>query len=167
MITPLDIQNKNFKKTFRGFYPKEVNSFLTEIIDDYERMYKENIEYKDKINMLTDQIRQFQTMEETLKSTLLVAQQAADEVTVNARNKAEIIIENAEDTGRRIIEQSREDVRGIKNEYDYLQKELFIFKTRYESFLKSQLLSLEEYYNNVDNKNRVESSTTEEKDLKE
>ncbi|MGM0395791.1 MAG: DivIVA domain-containing protein [Bacillota bacterium] len=163
MITPLDIQNKNFKKSIGGFSPKEVNSFLVEMIDDYERMYKENIEYKDKISMLTDQIRQFQTMEEALKSTLLVAQQAADEVTVNARNKAEIIIENAEDTGRKIINQSREDVRGIKEEYDYLQKEIFIFKTRYESFLKSQLLSLEEYYNSIEkNKNTYGKKIEEE-----
>lgn len=152
MITPLDIQNKNFKKSFRGYSPKEVNNFLSDMIEDYEKMYKENIEYKDKINMLTDQIRQFQTMEETLRSTLIVAQKAADEVTVNARNKAEIIIENAEDTGRRIIDQSREDVRSIKEEYEYLQKEIFIFKTRYESFLKSQLLSLEEYYDRIEKK---------------
>ncbi|MCR3956087.1 MAG: DivIVA domain-containing protein [Gudongella sp.] len=165
MITPLDIQNKNFKKTFRGFSPREVNSFLNEMIDDYERMYKENIEYKDKINMLTDQIRQFQTMEESLKSTLLVAQQAADDVTVNARNKAEIIIENAEDTGRRIIDQSRDDVRAIKEEYDYLQKELFVFKTRYESFLKSQLMSLEEYYNS-ESRGKTGNGKTEEVDLK-
>jgi len=166
MITPLDIQNKNFKKTFRGFSPKEVNSFLNEMIDDYERMYKENIEYKDKINMLTDQIRQFQTMEETLKSTLLVAQQAADEVTVNARNKAEIIIENAEDTGRRIIDQSREDVRSIKDEYEHLQKELFIFKTRYESFLKSQLFSLDEYYKSEKKVETIEDKS-EDMEVKE
>lgn len=166
MITPLDIQNKNFKKTFRGFSPKEVNSFLNEMIDDYERMYKENIEYKDKINMLTDQIRQFQTMEETLKSTLLVAQQAADEVTVNARNKAEIIIENAEDTGRRIIDQSREDVRSIKDEYEHLQKELFIFKTRYESFLKSQLFSLDEYYKSEKKVETIEGNS-EDMEVKE
>lgn len=164
MITPLDIQNKDFKKSFRGFNSKEVNSFLSEIIGDYERMYKENIEYKDKINILTDQIRQFQTMEETLKSTLLVAQQAADEVTVNARNKAEIIIENAEDTGRKIIENSRKDVRGIKEEYEYLQKELFVFKTRYESFLKSQLLSLDEYYDNIDKRKSADKEKLEEEE---
>lgn len=150
MITPLDIQNKNFKKSFRGFNSKEVSSFLSEMISDYERMYKENIEYKDKINILKDQIRQYQTMEETLKSTLLVAQQAADEVTVNARNKAAIIIENAENIGQKNIEKSYEDVREIKKEYEYLQKELFVFKTRYKSFLNSQLLSLEEYCVNID-----------------
>ena len=58
MITPLDIQNKEFKKSFRGYKESEVDQFLDEIIEDYEKLYKENIELKDKILILTDQIKQ-------------------------------------------------------------------------------------------------------------
>ncbi|MDY0256945.1 DivIVA domain-containing protein [Gudongella oleilytica] len=146
MITPLDIQNKVFSRSFRGYSPKAVNSFLNEILEDYEKMYKENIEYKDKISMLTDQIRQYNTMEETLKNTLIIAQKTAEEVALNARSKADLIIGNAEDEGRRLIEKTKEEVRDIKDEYDQLRKEMYIFKTRYESFLQSQSLSLNNYY---------------------
>lgn len=155
MITPLDIQNKVFKRSFWGFKPKDVNAFLNEMINDYEKMYKENIEYKDKIGMLSDQIRQYNTMEETLKSTLLIAQKTAEEVGLNARNKADVIIENAEDTGKQIINQAREDVRDIKEEYEHLKKEIFIFKTRYESFMKAQLLSLDEFYNEIESNTKA------------
>lgn len=155
MITPLDIQNKVFKRSFWGFKPKDVNAFLNEMINDYEKMYKENIEYKDKIGMLSDQIRQYNTMEETLKSTLLIAQKTAEEVGLNARNKADVIIENAEDTGKQIIYQAREDVRDIKEEYEHLKKEIFIFKTRYESFMKAQLLSLDEFYNEIESNTKA------------
>jgi cell division initiation protein len=157
MITPLDIQNKDFKKTLRGYNAKSVDIFLDEINEDFERIYKDNIELKDKINMLSDQLRQYNTMEETLKSTLIVAQTTADEVTSNARQKAETIIENAELTSKKIIDQAREDVRNIKNEYDYLKKEIFIFKTRYQSFIQAQLISLEEFYSQVESKDRVPS----------
>ena len=102
MITPLDIQNKNFKKSFKGYSQTEVNSFLQEMIEDYEVMYKENISHKDKICLLTEQLNQFKTLEETLKSTLLVAQKSADELTLNARNKAEVIIDSADNKGRKI-----------------------------------------------------------------
>ena len=146
MITPLDIQNKVFSRSFRGYSPKAVNAFLNEILEDYEKMYKENIEYKDKIVMLSDQIRQHNTMEETLKNTLIIAQKTAEDVAMNARSKAEIIIGNAEDEGRRIIEKTKDEVKDVKEEYEQLRKELFIFKTRYESFLQAQLLSLQEYY---------------------
>ncbi len=155
MITPLDIQNKVFRRSFWGFKPKDVNAFLNEMINDYEKMYKENIEYKDKIGMLSDQIRQYNTMEETLKSTLLIAQKTAEEVGLNARNKADVIIENAEDTGKQIIYQAREDVRDIKEEYEHLKKEIFIFKTRYESFMKAQLLSLDEFYNEIESNTKA------------
>lgn len=146
MITPLDIQNKVFSRSFRGYSPKAVNSFLNEILEDYEKMYKENIEYKDRISMLSDQIRQYNTMEETLKNTLIIAQKTAEEVAMNARSKADVIIGNAEDEGKKIVERTKDEVKDIKNDYDQLRKEMYIFKTRYESFLQSQLLSLKDYY---------------------
>lgn len=150
LITPLEIQNKEFKRTFRGYHAKNVDEFLDEIIKDYERIYKENIELKDKVNMLADQIRQYNTLEETLKNTLIVAQTTADEVTSNARQKAENIIEDAEIQGQKLIEVARNDVRNIKKEYDNLKKEIFIFKTRYQSFIEAQLISLEEFYGEIE-----------------
>ena len=47
MLTPLDIQNKKFKKTLRGYDIKAVEEFLEEIMYDYEKVYKENVELKD------------------------------------------------------------------------------------------------------------------------
>ena len=58
MITPLDIQNKEFRKKFRGYDKKSIDEYLDKIVEDYERVYKENIELKDKVAILTDQIRQ-------------------------------------------------------------------------------------------------------------
>ncbi len=125
-------------------------SFLDAINEDYEKLYKENIELKDKVNMLADQIRQYNTLEETLKNTLVVAQTTADEVTSAARQKAENIIEDAENQRQRLISLAREDVRNIKNEYDTLRKEIFVFKTRYKSFIEAQLISIEEFYKNIE-----------------
>ena len=154
LITPLEIQKKQFKKSLRGYSPKDVESFLDEILEDYEAMYKENIELKDKVNMLADQIRQYNTLEETLKDTLIVAQTTADEVTSTARHKAETIIGDAELKGQRLIDESRDDVRDIKAEYENLRKEIFIFKTRYQSFIEAQLLSLQEFYSQIENRKK-------------
>lgn len=166
MITPLEIENKEFKRTFRGYNIKSVDIFLDEIIDDYEKTYKENIELKDKVNMLADQIRQYNTLEETLKSTLIVAQTTADEVTTSARKKAELIIEDAEANGREIKYRAKEDVRKIKDEYEGLKKEIYIFKSRYRSFIQAQLLSLEDFYEEVD-KSEKESNFYNDNDIED
>ncbi|MCF6462715.1 DivIVA domain-containing protein [Clostridium sp. Cult1] len=149
MITPLDIQNKEFKKSFRGYKESEVDQFLDEIIEDYEKLYKENIELKDKILILTDQIKQYNKLEETLKDTLVVAQSTADEVTRTAREKSEIIIEDAELMAKKIITAANEEVKNIQREYEDLKKEIFIFRTRYKSFIEAQLITLDEFYSKI------------------
>lgn len=164
LITPLDIQNKEFKRSFRGYNTASVDSFLDDIIEDYERIYKENIELKEKIELLTDQIRQYNTLEETLKNTLVVAQTTADEVTSAARQKADNIIENAEMTGQRLIDLAKEDVREIKREYEYLRKEMFTFKTKYQSFIEAQLIALEKFYSQME---MEEGEQTSQEDVNE
>ncbi len=161
MITPLDIQNKNFKRNFRGYNVKSVDIFLDEITIDYEKIYKENIELKDKIKLLSDQIKQYSTMEETLKKTLIMAQTTADEVSSAARQKAENIISDAELEGKKHIEKAHEDVRDIKREYDYLKKEIFIFKTRYESFIQAQLLSMDDFYKDMERVDNGQATNTD------
>jgi len=47
-LTPLDIEKKEFKRTFRGYSEVEVDEFLDLIINDYEVLYRENMDYKDR-----------------------------------------------------------------------------------------------------------------------
>ncbi len=47
MLTPLDIDNKKFSRSMRGYSVEEVDDFLEELTNDYERLYRENAEYKE------------------------------------------------------------------------------------------------------------------------
>ena len=164
MITPLDIQNKQFKKSFRGYKGSEVDYFLDEIVEDYERLYKENIELKDKILMLNEQINHYKGLEETLKETLIVAQNAADELTQAARKKSENIIADGEIMAKELIIDANNKVKNIREEYEYLQREIFIFKTRYKSFLESQIISTDEFYSQIEEKPLFEEDKEENKE---
>ena len=105
-LTPMDIHNKEFSRSFRGYNEDEVDQFLDEIVDEFEKLYKENMELRDKINNLIDQINQYRTMEKTLKDTLVTAQKTADEVTSLAQKKSELIIREAEEQARKIREEA-------------------------------------------------------------
>lgn len=161
MLTPLDIQNKEFKKSLVGYKTKDVDGYLDYINKDYEELYRENVELKDKIGILTDQIRQYNNLEETLKDTLIIAQTTADEVTSSSRKKAELIIEEAEMDARDRINDSKEQVKKIKKEYEYLKKEMFIFKSRYEGFMEVQLKTIQDFYNDFEEKDKLNQSTEE------
>ena len=56
MITPVDLENKECNRGFRGYDIDEVETFLTELSKDYAKSYRENASLKDKNAILTDAI---------------------------------------------------------------------------------------------------------------
>lgn len=138
-LTPMDIHNKEFSRGFRGYNEDEVDQFLDKIVDEFEKLYKENMELKDKVNALGDQISQYRTMENTLKETLVTAQKTADEVTALAQKKAELIQQEAEEHARRIIENANKNVIEIQEEYQEAKKQVQIFKSKFRALLEAQM----------------------------
>jgi cell division initiation protein len=139
MITPLDIQNKVFKKEFRGYSTSEVDEFLNLIIDGYEGLYRENLESRDKITSLRDAVNSYQALEETLKNTLVVAQGAGEQVQAAARRKADNIIDEAQAAARRLVNDAHEEVKRISYKYDELKRAIDVYRARMTALLTSQL----------------------------
>ena len=139
MLTPLDIENRKFKKGIFGYSSEEVDEFLDKIIENYEALYKENIELKDKIGVLNEGIQHYKTIEDTLKNTLMVAQTTSEDIKKNAYGKAENIIKEAELKSSRIISESNQEVTRIRFEYEELKKNYNVFKAKIESQLMSQI----------------------------
>jgi len=42
-ITPMDIEQQEFSRSFRGYNEEEVDDFLDKIVKDYEELINENI----------------------------------------------------------------------------------------------------------------------------
>lgn len=142
MLTPMEIHNKEFKKSMRGFNEEEVDEFLDKVVADFEKLYRENGELKDKIAVVNERIENYALMEKTLQSTLVVAQTTAEDVVVNARKKAELIIREAEEQAKKIIEGANNSVIDVHREYENVKKEVQIFKTRFKTLLESELEAL-------------------------
>ena len=150
MLTPVEIENKEFKKAIRGFREDEVDEFLDIVKEDFETLYRENIDLKEKIKMYQDQINKYENIEETLKATLITAQSAAEDTCSAANKKAKIIVEEAELRSRQIIEQANNRVIEIRKEYDSLVKEFKIFRNKFKSLLEDEIKSIDEIFYNVD-----------------
>ena len=153
-LTPMDIHNKEFTRSFRGYDEDEVDQFLDEIVEEFERLYKENIDLKDRLSMLVDQINNYKTMENTLKETLVTAQKTADELTESAQKKSELIIKEAEGRAREIIDNAHTKVLEIKKEFDEYRKQMQVFRSRFKYLLETQLEILQQEiptYEDIDN----------------
>lgn len=158
MITPIEIENKEFKKGIRGYNQDEVDEFLDIIKEDYETIYRENLDLKDKLSIYKDQINKYENIEDTLKATLITAQSAAEDTCTAANRKAKVIVEEADLKARQIIEQANNQVIEIRKEHDTLVKEFRVFGNKFRSLLQDQVKIVDQMFLEIDENrdNRVQ-----------
>ncbi len=145
MITPLDIENKKFaKQMVNGYSVDEVDDFLDDLTVEYEKLFKENSEYKIKIEKLEEDVQHYKTIESTLQSTLVMAQSTAEEVKEVAKQQAEQIINEAKANAEKDVTTLNNEISLKKKELEDAQKQFDIYKAKMESLLISQLEILKE-----------------------
>lgn len=145
-ITPNEIINKEFKRNFRGYDIDEVDEFLEQLSEDYEKLYKENLNLKEKIEALNEKLSHYVNLESTLQNTLLLAQSAADQAKESSKKEAELIIKNAQEAANELVKKAEERVLEINKEYEILKNEYNMFKSRFRALLQSELENLDKEY---------------------
>lgn len=145
MYTPLDIENKKFaKQMMNGYSVEEVDNFLDELTVDYEKLYKESSENKNKISELESSLVKYKNLESTLQNTLIMAQSAADEIKKVAKQEADQIVRDAQSTVKQQAIELEQQITIKTKELEDLQKQFDVYKAKMESLLISQLELLKE-----------------------
>ena len=139
MITSMEIRNHQFSKSLRGFNQEEVKNILTIIAQDYETLYVENSQLKESMLKLEYELNKFKKLEETMNSSLIVAQQTADNIKANAHRDADILVDDAK---KRIAE--------IFLLYQDITKRLNIFNLELKGQVAGQLEMLDKNQKKVD-----------------
>jgi len=109
-ITPLDIQQKRFPIKFRGFEVEEVYVFLETIREEMEELLRENANLKENAQRMETQVKSYMEMENTLRETLMTAQQMVEDYKSNARKEAELLIKESELRADSMIKEAHEKV---------------------------------------------------------
>jgi cell division initiation protein len=142
-ITPLDIQNKQFRVKLRGFDVEEVGTFLELIREELEELLRENATLKDQLNRADEQIFQYRKMEATLRETLMVAQQMVEEYKTNAKMEAQLIKKEAELEADNIIKEAQEKVIKIHEDIVDLKGIRRHFKEEIKRLIENHVRMLE------------------------
>ncbi|MEG1133038.1 MAG: DivIVA domain-containing protein [Cellulosilyticaceae bacterium] len=145
MLSPVDIQNKEFRKAkIGGYNVDEVNDFLEEVLQAYQQINKENYELKDKINMLTENMQYYRTMEVTLQNALVLAEKTAQDTKTLAYEKAAQIKRDAEQRSETTLEQTRQELYALSHKIDELKQQYLGYKIQIKQILQTQLEMLEQ-----------------------
>lgn len=145
MLSPVDIQNKEFRKAkIGGYNVDEVNDFLEEVLQAYQQINKENYDLKDKVNMLTENMQYYRTMETTLQNALVLAEKTAQDTKSLAYEKAAQIKRDAEQRSETTLEQTRQELYALSHKIDELKQQYLGYKVQIKQILQTQLEMLEQ-----------------------
>jgi cell division initiation protein len=174
-LTPYDIHNKEFKRSFRGYDVDEVNDFLDQIIRDFEILTREKLELQQQMDDLQTELDRvlegdmvFQTdthsamqapgqhqgymseadtvhssalssMEQSIHKSIRVAQEVAEEVRLNAKKEAELVLQEAEKNADRIINEALQKARIVHSELVDLKQKAVVYRARFKTLVQSHL----------------------------
>lgn len=147
MLTPLDIQNKHFGKSIRGYNEIEVEEFLALIVRSMEDLIQVNIETTSKIHDYEKQLERYQSMERTITEAMVLAQRTSEDMIKSANEKADFIIERADEQAKRLISDANNEVLSILKRHEDAKHALQTFQMRFKVLVENQLRVLEETTN--------------------
>ena len=160
MITPLELEKIEFDKRVGGYKRSNVDDWFNVIKGDYEALYKENIALKDKISVLEELISKYKAMEDTMQSSILLAQQTGENAIAAARQEADIILERARQQADAARDDANQEKQRLVEQSENIRRELTAFAAKNISLLKSQI----EILNQVNNDCLINKFGQEDKD---
>ena len=142
-ITPLDIQQQQFKTRIRGFDIREVDAFLEQMAETFENLQKRNQELNDEVRRLELEIQGYRKREETFKRALLNSQKVLDQMKDNARKSAELIIAEAEVKAEKILNKAHNRLAQLHEDISELKRQRTQIEVQISSIIEAHSRLLE------------------------
>ena len=95
-ITPLEIRQKTFEQKFRGYDKEEVDAFLQALGYEWERMYSEFRETKNKLEVAEKDVQKLREVESSLYKALKTAEDTSANMVDQANKTATLHLKEAQ-----------------------------------------------------------------------
>lgn len=142
-ITPIDIQQHQFKTRPLGYEKSGVDHFLELVADELERLHKQNQELQEELSRTRASLEEMRSRETTLKETLLTTQRVTDELKANARREADILLAEAHLKAERIVRDAEERRIQLIGEIQEIKRQKISFEASLRALVESHMRMLD------------------------
>jgi len=142
-ITPIEIQQQQFKVRFRGFDVREVDRFLEQMTDTFELLQQENENAQNEIRRIKLESQGYKEREETFKRAMLNSQKVLDQMKENARKSAELIVAGAEVKAEKILNRAHKRLAQLHDDIAELKRQRIQIEVQIRSIIEAHTKLLE------------------------
>ena len=143
MLTPVEMQGKSFKSGGLGYDKKDVDAFMREVNKNYEMLYRENMELKDKVSVLNEGIQYYKSIEKTLQKALILAEKTAENTKEAANKDAKRIEKEAKVKANILLADARNELENLHNKTITLLQQYEKYKAQFKRLAQAQIDTLE------------------------
>ena len=142
-ISPIDIQQQQFKSRPFGYDKSGVDNFLELLAEELEQLIRKNQDLQEELARANAALAEMRNREETLKQTLMTTQKVTEELKATARKEVDVMMAEAESKAERLV-QSAEDRRlQIVEEIQEIKRQKVDFEVSLRSLLEKHIRMLD------------------------
>jgi cell division initiation protein len=147
-VRPIDIRRKEFNSAFRGYDANQVDDFLDDVADEFERNLTENQRMREEVSSLRDRLQQFEDLEGSIQAALVHAEQASNDlrsaasreaegIKESAQREADFTIREAQSRSHLMLADSSARIERVQDSYTALQEAKRSFANDFRHLLKT------------------------------
>ncbi len=135
---------KKFSYEANGYSRREVNQFISDVIDQTEGIITKCKAQSAELEKLRGELEHYKTLEDTLKVAIIKAEETGDNIKRMAREESQMIVVDAKNNASRIVNEALLRAEKIEHRADLLENNMRIFKRKLKLIMEQQMAVVEE-----------------------
>ncbi len=142
-LTPLDIEQQQFRVKFRGFDVREVDAFLEQMAIAFSDLIHEQRQLKKELESRKYENQKRKEREKTLEQAIVSSQKVVEQVKENAKKSGELIIANAEVRAEKMLNRAHNRLAQLHEDIAVLKRQRIQIEVQIRSILDAHTKILE------------------------
>lgn len=138
-ISPIDIQQKQFKSRPFGYEKAGVDQFLEMLAEELERLIGKNQNLQESLDRVNATLSEMREREETLKETLVTTQKITEELKSTARREVDVMMAEAEIKSERLMHNAEERRGQLIEEIQEIKRQKIDFEVSLRGLLEKHI----------------------------
>ncbi len=115
-LTPVEIRHISLGRSILGYSRPAVDKLLDDVIDSFEQVWRERADLADKVEHLEQDLVRHRELETLLRTTLVSAERASQELKEQARREAELVVTEAHAEARKVTRDALAELERMRSE---------------------------------------------------
>ena len=138
-ISPIDIQQQQFKSRPFGYEKAGVDQFLEMLAEELERLVGKNQNLQESLDRVNATLSEMREREETLKETLVTTQKITQELKSTARREVDVMMAEAEIKAERLMHNAEERRGQLIEEIQEIKRQKIDFEVSLRGLLEKHI----------------------------